>query len=408
MIKKSSLIYFGAFCTIFLAVSMVLFPEDAFSAAKEGLNLWFNVVFPALLPFFIAAELLIGVGVVHFMGVLLEPLMRPIFNVPGSGSFVMAVGLASGFPIGSILTGKLRAKGMCNKTEGERLMSFTNTADPLFMFGAVAVGMFHKVEYGILIAIAHYLSSFSVGLLMSFYKRNDRSDYSEKYTKKQNILLKALISLKKAKEEDGRPIGKLLGDAIKNSVNTMLSIGGFIILFSVISQILLKIGVLGFIASVLLKVFEPFGATFDLILAYITGIFEVTLGSQKAATAIDASILSQLVAVGFIIAFSGISVIAQVASMVSHTDLDIKPFIIARIIHGFLAALYTFLLVKLGIVNILPAAVPAFLNQQPTFSLAFIMSRITLLFIPLILLFVFFVAILIYKSVRLVWFTVKG
>lgn len=407
MIKKDTLIYLGAFFTVFLAVSMVLYPEDAFSAAKEGLNLWFNVVFPALLPFFIAAELLIGVGVVHFMGVLLEPLMRPVFNVPGSGSFVMAVGLASGFPIGSILTGKLRAKEMCNKTEGERLMSFANTADPLFMFGAVAVGMFHKVEYGLLIAIAHYLSCLTVGVIMSFYKRSDRSESSDKYSNKRNILLKALISLKKAREEDGRPVGKLLGDAIKNSVNTMLSIGGFIILFSVLTRILLKIGVLGFIANGLLTVLAPLGVTFDLVVAYIAGIFEVTLGSQQVALATNASVLSQLVAVGFVIAFSGISVIAQVASMVSHTDLSIKPFVFARIIHGILAATYTFLLVKFGIVNVLPTALPAFLNQTPSMSLTFIMSRITLLFIPLVLLLFLFVIILVYKSVKLVWFTVK-
>ncbi len=407
MIKKGSLIYFGAFFTVFIAASMVLFPEDAFAAAKEGLNLWFNVVFPALLPFFIAAELLIGVGVVHFMGVLLEPLMRPIFNVPGSGSFVMAVGLASGFPIGSILTGKLRRQNLCNKTEGERLMSFTNTADPLFMFGAVAVGMFHKVEYGMLIAVAHYLSSLTVGVVMSFYKRSDRSNYTDKYSKKHNILLRALISLKKAREEDGRPVGQLLGDAVKNSINTMLTIGGFIIIFSVLITVLLKIGIIDIIAMVLLKVFGPLGVTFDVIVAYISGIFEVTIGSQSAASA-DTTVLAQLVTVGFVIAFSGISVIAQVASMVSDTDLSIKPFIFARILHGTLAALYTFFLVKFGIVNVLPQAIPAFLNQAPSFSLALIMTRVTLLFIPIILLFVIFLIFVIYRSIKLVWFSVKN
>lgn len=407
MRKKDLLIYFGAFCTVFLAISMVLYPEDAFSAAKDGLNLWFNVVFPALLPFFIAAELLMGVGVVHFMGVLLEPIMRPIFNVPGAGSFVMAVGLASGFPIGSILTGELRHKGLCNKTEGERLMSFTNTADPLFMFGAVAVGMFHKVEYGMLIAAAHYLSSFTVGILMSFYKRHDRSNLNNKLSKKQNILLRALISLRKAREEDGRPIGKLLGDAIKKSVTTMLTIGGFIILFSVLIRVLLKIGLVGFLAAILLKFFEPLGATFNLIVAYISGIFEVTIGCQKAATS-DVAPLPQLVAVGFIIAFSGISVIAQVASMVSHTDLNIKPFVVARIFHGFFAAIYTYLLVNFGIVKVLPTSLPVFLTQTPSFSLSFILSRITLLFIPLILLFLFFTIILILKSIKIAYFTVKN
>ena len=407
MIKKDTLIYLGAFCTIFLAVSMVLFPEDAFSAAKEGLNLWFNVVFPALLPFFIAAELLIGVGVVHFMGVLLEPIMRPIFNVPGSGSFVMAVGLASGFPIGSILTARLRRQNLCNKAEGERLMSFSNTADPLFMFGAVAVGMFSRVEYGVIIAAAHYLSSISVGIIMSFYKRNDRSDYTDKYPKKQNILLRALISLKKAREEDGRPIGGLMGDAVKKSMNTMLVIGGFIIIFSVLIKILMQIGLIGLLASFFLKFLEPIGVTHELIVAYISGIFEVDIGSQQAALA-NTSVLSRLVAVSFIIAFSGISVIAQVASMISDTDMSIKPFILARIAHGILAAIYTFLLVKFGIINLVPQAIPAFLSQQSSFSLTFMLTRMTLIFIPIVLCLFVFIGILIFKSVKLIWFTVKS
>ncbi|MDO9573402.1 MAG: sporulation integral membrane protein YlbJ, partial [Candidatus Contubernalis sp.] len=98
--RKSYLsVYTTAAMAIFITISLVMFPEHAFEAAVNGLNIWWNVVFPALLPFFVCAEILMGLGVVHFMGVLLEPLMRPVFNVPGEGSFVMAMGLASGFPI---------------------------------------------------------------------------------------------------------------------------------------------------------------------------------------------------------------------------------------------------------------------------------------------------------------------
>ncbi|HAI20887.1 MAG TPA: hypothetical protein DCM14_03170 [Clostridiales bacterium UBA8153] len=53
-----------------------------------------------------------------------------------------AVGLASGFPIGPVLTVCLFSGGMCSRTEAECLMSFTNTADPWFVADAVAVGMF--------------------------------------------------------------------------------------------------------------------------------------------------------------------------------------------------------------------------------------------------------------------------
>ena len=97
-----------------------------------------------------------GLGVVHFMGVLLEPIMRPVFNVPGTGAFVMAMGYTSGAPIGTMLSVELRKKNLCTRMEAERLMSFTNNSSPLFIFGAVAVGMFNNPALGLILAFSHY------------------------------------------------------------------------------------------------------------------------------------------------------------------------------------------------------------------------------------------------------------
>ncbi|MCX7781115.1 MAG: hypothetical protein N2491_09420, partial [Negativicutes bacterium] len=87
--RSRLLAYFMAFSSVFITVAMVQYPKEAFDSAIMGLNLWWNVVFPALLPFFILSEILMGLGVVHFIGVMLEPLMRPIFNVPGVGAFAL-------------------------------------------------------------------------------------------------------------------------------------------------------------------------------------------------------------------------------------------------------------------------------------------------------------------------------
>src|SRR5690606_36322375 len=134
-------------------------------ASIRGLNIWWEIVFPSLLPFFIISELLIGFGVVKFIGVLLEPLMRPLFRVPGVGGFVWAMSMASGSPSGAKLTARLRKEGQLTKTEAERLASFTNSSNPLFIFGAVAVGFFHNPHLGIILALAHYLGIISVGLI---------------------------------------------------------------------------------------------------------------------------------------------------------------------------------------------------------------------------------------------------
>lgn len=44
------------------------------------MTLFLNVVFPSLLPFLILSELMLGLGVVHYIGVPFEPLMRPLFT----------------------------------------------------------------------------------------------------------------------------------------------------------------------------------------------------------------------------------------------------------------------------------------------------------------------------------------
>lgn len=345
---------------VIITISIVRFPEEAFQAAFEGLDVWFNIVLPALLPFFIGSQLLMGLGVVHFMGVLLEPFMRPLFNVPGAGSFVMAMGLASGYPLGAMLTGKLVKKKICNTYEAERLMSFTNTADPLFMVGAVAVGMFKDVRLGSIIALSHYISALLLGIILKFYAFNSPKTESIGFNKKkENILLKAVRELLKARKEDGRPIGKMLGDCIKESINSLLLILGFIILFSVIIRILTVAGFISLLVPFIGKILNLIGINPNLSQAVISGTFEITLGTQLASQA-QAPLLDRVIIASSIIAWSGLSVHFQVMSMVSDTDIKIGPYIFARLLHAVLAGITAYALMAIPINDYNNFSLPVF------------------------------------------------
>jgi sporulation integral membrane protein YlbJ len=129
--KEYSKLLWTLLTTLFV-FSMMIQPRIVFEGSVMGLKTWWNIVFPALLPFFIASELLMSFGVVHFMGVLFERVMRPLFNVPGTGAFVMMVGFFSGYPITSMIAARLRSEGLCSRVEAERLMSFTSNSSPLF------------------------------------------------------------------------------------------------------------------------------------------------------------------------------------------------------------------------------------------------------------------------------------
>lgn len=324
-------------------VFIVFNPEPAFKAAVHGLRVWWDIVFPALLPFFIGSEILMGLGVVHLMGVLLEPLMRPLFNVPGAGSFVLAMGLASGYPIGAVLTARLRSEGLCSAIEGERLMSFTNTADPLFMTGAVAVGMFGRADIAMIILAAHYLSSLCVGILMRFHRPGAGVTPPIGARQGRSVAAGAWYALHEARERDGRAVGKLLGDAVRNSVNTLLVIGGFIIMFSVLVQVLGAVGVGGMLGRLIARVITVVGLDPSVAGSLVSGVFEITIGTQAASRA-SADLLSRTAAAGAIIAWSGLSVHAQVASMTQGTGMRMGPYIFARFVHAWLAGLYTVLL----------------------------------------------------------------
>lgn len=337
------LAYVMAFGAVFITIAMVQYPKVAFDAAITGLNLWWNVVFPSLVPFFILSEILMGLGVVHFIGILLEPLMRPVFNVPGIGAFAMSMGLASGYPMDAVITCKFRKNQLCSAVEAERLLSFTNTADPLFMFGAVAVGMFGMPELGATIALAHYLSSFIVGVIFRYHGRNRDSHTNDTQISNGNIILRAFRALYKAKQEDKRSLGQLLGDSVKNSMNTILLIGGFIILFSVFLQILSVLGVTDALTTAFAGSLSLIGFNVNLAPAMVSGLFEIDLGALAASQA-DAPLIEKVVIASGIIAWSGLSVHGQVASIVIESGIRMLPYMIARFLHAIIAGLITIIL----------------------------------------------------------------
>ncbi|HHV79777.1 MAG TPA: sporulation integral membrane protein YlbJ [Firmicutes bacterium] len=330
--------YFIALATSIITAAMIFYPDVAFEAAVEGLDVWWEIVFPALLPFFICAELLMGLGVVHFMGVLLEPLMRPLFDVPGVGSFVLAMGLASGYPGGAVLTAKMRKEKLCSRTEAERLLCFTNTADPLFMTGAVAVGMFGDASLGKALVLSHYLSALILGVLLRFWgNKKDRVE-APLSKEKGSVVTRALRALISARRQDGRPFGQLLGDSVKTSVATLLMVGGFIILFSVAIRMLAITGLTGLMARAFFHVLGRFGLHPGTLEALVCGTFEITLGTQLASQA-SAPLSQNIMAASAIIAWSGLSVHAQVAAVVQDTDIRITPYVVARLIQAIIAAL---------------------------------------------------------------------
>ncbi|SDK43586.1 sporulation integral membrane protein YlbJ [Natronincola ferrireducens] len=336
--------YFIILIVVLLVICIMIFPNQSVKAAYDGLKIWFTVVLPALLPFFIGSELLVGLGVVKFIGTLLEPVMRPLFNVPGEGSFAFAMSITSGYPVGVKITTRLRKDNFISKAEAQRLVSFCSTSGPLFLIGAVSIGMFQSSEIGILLTICHYSAAIVVGFLFRFYKRSTSNNLTTFSTTKHNSLFRKAFYQLNSSRRKNPPFGILLGNAVKESINTMLMVGGFIVLFAVIINILNIIGFVELLSSSLYFILKPFHVDFAIIEALITGFLEITMGCKLAAETFSASLVNRIAAAGFIIGWSGFSIHAQSISIISTTDINSYLYIFAKLLHGIFSYILVYLL----------------------------------------------------------------
>ena len=99
--------------------------------------------------------------------------MRPLFNVPGEGSYPLIMGIVSGYPVGAKIVCDLRNKNILTKPEAERLLAFTNNSGPLFILGTIGIGLFKDTTTGIILLVTHILASLTVGIIFRFWKYKD-------------------------------------------------------------------------------------------------------------------------------------------------------------------------------------------------------------------------------------------
>lgn len=349
---KNVKIYLLVLLVVFLVSCLVLFPKNTIDASFNGIVTWATIVLPSLLPFLIGAEILIGLGVVDFIGVLLSPIMRPLFGTSGEGSFAFAMSITSGYPVGVSLISKLRQEKSISRIEAQRLVSFCSTSGPLFMIGAVSVGMFKNSTVGILLASSHYLGAITVGLIFKNYGSNKNKDNSNQRSNNSiNYIKRALLKLISTRKEDGRSISKLMGDSIKSALETMFMVGGFIMIYSVIIEILKITGIIKFL-SFLLSIIIPFNIDSKLIEGLISGLLEMTNGCKLISTASNSSIITQLCSVSFLIGWSGLSIHSQTLSMLSNTDISSKLYILSKTLHALFSSIYCYVLYKVLFKNI--------------------------------------------------------
>lgn len=329
---------------ILFAFFLIIYANSNLIATKNGLKLWANNVIPSLFPFFIAVELLNHTNIAYFFSLLLDNYMRPLFNVPGVSAYPFIMGFISGYPVGAIIVSDLYSKGTCTKEEAERMLIFTNNSGPLFILGTVGISFYSNSMFGIILLATHILASLTVGIIFGqlsiFFRRTNKKNKANYSISNYKIKPKPDIVFSN--------LGEILGTSIASAIKSIIMIGGFVILFSVIISILEKSGILYLIAKILSSFLHIDN---KLIVGVLSGIIEFTNGLSKISEVHLPNISVNIIFSAFILGFGGISVTLQVLNIISKANLSIRKYFIGKIFQGIIAAFYTMLLLNIPIFN---------------------------------------------------------
>ena len=288
---------------------LLFMPEAALKGAKSGLLLWFHQVLPSLLPFFIVSSLITATGIGTMISKLFSPIFCPLFHCSKTAAYPVLIGFLSGLPIGAKTIADYVEKGWISKQEGQYLLPLCNNSGPFFILSYIALNELDIPEQKYILLCIIYTAPILTTLVSYslFYRRKPfyLSDIpSENFTKFSY---------------------ELLDSCIMTGFEVLTKVGGYLILFSILAELLPTLLPLSTLSNALL-----------------TGTLEITIGIHKLAS-LPLQLHKKTALITAITTFGGLSGLAQTKSAVSQSGLTLFPYVITKATAGCLAFFLTYL-----------------------------------------------------------------
>ncbi|MGV8980260.1 sporulation integral membrane protein YlbJ [Clostridium sp.] len=312
-------------CSLII-LQIILAPNTCIQYTLSGARLFFNSVFPSLFPFLVVINIIISYDGINIYSKLLGNLICRPLKLPKDCNFALLVSLLCGYPLGAKYTCELYEKNTIDLNTCERLLNIASNSSPLFIIGAVGASMMSDSKVGYILLLSNILSCIFMGFIIpaksySFKIKNENKNPSKTIVTSNNI---------------GIILKNSIEDAIKNSLN----IGGFVVIFSVITGII-KDNVIFHIALNNLSLI--IGPSVNFIEGLLLGMLEITNGCSLIASS-NSNLYVKLPILSFLIAFSGLSIISQVYSYTYKYAVSLKKYVTRKFIQGILSGALTLIL----------------------------------------------------------------
>lgn len=304
---------------------MLLKPDIVFQGASKGLLLWYKTVLPTLFPFLFLCGLLVRTDAVRLFARLVPGCFCRFFCVSQTGMFSVLTGFLCGYPMGAKVTADLYRAGKLSKNESAYLLSFCNNTSPAFILSYVVHQQFQEPRLLMPTFLILFLSPVFISFLSRIYYF--RGTKASTYRLAENSPCPSIHLPDTAHVPD--PFSKALDLSLASAMETIVKIGGYIMLFCAVTE--------------LLKTLPLQSAWTDCLLL---SNLEITNGISLLWH-MDLLFPVRYILCISCVAFGGWCAILQTMSVLQGTDLPIFPYIIEKLATSAAASLFAYIYLQI-------------------------------------------------------------
>ena len=222
--------------------------------------------------------------------------------------------ILSGYPIGAKIISDLYEKKLISQSEAKKMSIFCTTSGPIFIIGAVGVGMFCNFKIGIILYFSHIISAILMGITYNLLTKNHSSyQLSSSYSQ--------IDAIKK---------DNIFSTCISQTINSIFAVGAYIAIFYLITEMCESLKIVSLISNILFTILKPLNITLHECQSFVYGIIEVTRGCKSFSA--NSNLFSIAMTSG-IISFSGISIIMQSMAFLKNTQIKMHSLILFKLVH---------------------------------------------------------------------------
>lgn len=291
---------------------MLFFPAQSFAGARSGLLLWYETLVPTLFPVMICSRILLDTGLA---GRLAGRIARPftlLLGLSPHGVYALLTGFLCGCPMGAKVLMDLRAGGRISRAEAAYLGKFINNISPAFVSGYLVLQHLSRPMLAPTLCIL-----FGAPLLYGLFSNH-------RFREEQRASREPAETPAPLKNKAPATVFSVVDACITDSISGITKLGGYVILFSVLSSMA-----------------DTLAGQFPLLRALLLGVTEVS-GGIHCIAGLALPFTWKYLLLTAAASFGGLCCAAQSAQMLSRAGIPLRSYLGARLGIAAIAVIMAF------------------------------------------------------------------